>query len=197
MTPHAPVPGRPPTGNAIPGAGQNDVCSGSRISVRDFPGDPGRSGRRVVTSRRAARRGHGPRGPILPPEVPRWRSRAAEFDAAALEAFAEIDQHWHSRLVHLDLAVDMVPRMRLKPGETWPEEVVADGLVPLARLVPAGVDRAGQPTRARLVLFRRPLTRRAPGGDDLRDLVYSVLVELVSQHLEISPDEVEAGPNEN
>ncbi|MBB1042566.1 exonuclease, partial [Dietzia sp. Cai40] len=54
-----------------------------------------------------------------------------------------------------------------------------------------------QPTRARLVLFRRPLTRRAPGGDDLRDLVYSVLVELVSQHLEISPDEVEAGPNEN
>jgi predicted Zn-dependent protease with MMP-like domain len=151
----------------------------------------------VVTSRRAARRGHGPRGPILPPEVPRWRSRAAEFDAAALEAFAEIDQHWHSRLVHLDLAVDMVPRMRLKPGETWPEEVVADGLVPLARLVPAGVDRAGQPTRARLILFRRPLTRRAPGGDDLRDLVYSVLVELVSQHLEISPDEVEAGPNEN
>ena len=197
MTPHAPVPGRPPTGNAIPGAGQSDVCSGSRISVRDFPGDPGRSGRRVVTSRRAARRGHGPRGPILPPEVPRWRSRAAEFDAAALEAFAEIDQHWHSRLVHLDLAVDMVPRMRLKPGETWPEEVVADGLVPLARLVPAGVDRAGQPMRARLVLFRRPLTRRAPGGDDLRDLVYSVLVELVSQHLEISPDEVEAGPNEN
>lgn len=184
-------------GTAIPGAGQTDVCAGSRISVRDFPGDPGRSGPRVVTSRRADRRGHGPRGPILPPEVPRWRSRAAEFDAAALEAFAEIDQFWHSRLVHLDLAVDMVPRMRLKPGETWPEEVVADGLVPLARLVPAGVDRAGQPTRARLVLFRRPLTHRAPGGDDLRDLIYSILVELVSQHLEISPDDVEAGPDEN
>ncbi len=194
MTPTAPVPGRPPTGTAIPGAGQSDVAAGSRISVRDFPGDPGRRGPRVVTSRRADRRGHGPRGPILPPEVPRWRSRSAEFDAAALEAFAEIDQHWHARLEHLDLAVDMVPRMRLRPGETWPEEVVADGDVPLARLVPAGVDRSGQPTRARLVLFRKPLTRRAPEGDDLRDLIYSVLVELVSQHLEISPDEVEAGP---
>ena len=197
MTPTTPVPGRPPTGNAIPGAGQSDVCAGSRISVRDFPGDPGRRGPRVVTTRRAERRGHGRRGPVLPPEVPRWRSRAAEFDAAALEAFAEIDQHWHSRLVHLDLAVDMVPRMRLKPGESWPEEVVADGLVPLARLVPAGVDRSGQPTRARLVLFRKPLTRRTQGGDDLRDLVYSVLVELVSQHLEVSPDEVEAGPDDD
>lgn len=195
MTPTAPVPGRPPSGSALPGAGQADVCAGSRISVREFPGDPGRRGRRLVTSRRADRRGHGPRGPVLPPEVPRWRSRAEDFDAAALEAFAEIDQHWHTRLQHLDLAVDMVPRMRLRPGESWPEEVVADGLVPLARLVPAGVDRSGQPTRARLVLFRRPLTRRAPDPDDLRDLIYSVLVELVSQHLEISPDEVESGPD--
>ena len=118
-------------------------------------------------------------------------------NAKTLEAFAEIDQFWHSRLVHLDLAVDMVPRMRLRPGETWPEEVVADGDVPLARLVPAGVDRSGQPTRARLVLFRQPLTRRAPDGDDLRDLVYSVFVELVSQHLEISPEEVESGPDEH
>ena len=197
MTPTAPVPGRPPTGTAIPGAGQSDVAAGSRISVRDFPGDPGRRGPRVVTSRRADRRGHGPRGPILPPEVPRWRSRSAEFDAAALEAFAEIDQHWHARLEHLDLAVDMVPRMRLRPGETWPEEVVADGDVPLARLVPAGVDRSGQPTRARRVSGFRNSTSRAPEGDDLRDLIYSVLVELVSQHLEISPDEVEAGPEED
>ncbi|MFB9258361.1 metallopeptidase family protein [Dietzia aerolata] len=172
------------------------MAAGSRIAVREFPGDPGRRRPRVVTSRRAERRGHGPRGPILPPEVPRWRSRSADFDVAALEAFAEIDQHWHARLVHLDLAVDMVPRMRLRPGETWPEEVVADGDVPLARLVPAGVDRSGQPTRARLVLFRKPLARRAPDGDDLRDLIYSVLVELVSQHLEISPDDVEAGPDD-
>ncbi|GLB65342.1 hypothetical protein NCCP2495_32220 [Dietzia sp. NCCP-2495] len=195
MTPHAHTPGRPPTGTSIPGAGQSDVCADSGISVRDFPGDPGRSGPRVITARRAERRGHGPRGPILPPEVPRWRSRSAEFDAAALEAFAEIDQQWHSQLVHLDLAVDMVPRMRLRPGETWPEEVVADGDVPLARLVPAGVDRNGQPTRARLVLFRKPLSRRGTDGDDLRDLIYAVLVELVSQHLEISPEEVEDGPD--
>src|SRR5699024_12152694 len=146
MTPPAPVPGRPPSGPALPGAGQTAVCADSRISVRDFPGDPGRSCPRVVTTRRAERRGHAPSGPILPPSVPRWRSRAAEFDAAALEAFAEIDQHWHSHIIHLDLAVDMVSRMRLRTGETWPEEVVADGEGPLARLVPAGVDRCGQHT---------------------------------------------------
>ena len=189
-----PQPGRPPTGTAIPGAGQSDVCADSGIRVRQFPRDDGVRQRRVVTSRRADRRGHGPRGPVLPPEVPRWRSRPQEFDAAALEAFAEIDLHWHARLTRLDLAVDMVPRMRLRPGETWPEEVVADGMVPLARLVPAGVDRAGHPTRARLVLFRRPLARRARDAHDLRDLIYGVLVELVAQHLEVSPDEIEDGP---
>ena len=94
-----------------------------------------------------------------------------------------------------DLVADV--SLRLRPGETWPEEVVADGDVPLARLVPAGVDRNGQPTRARLVLFRKPLARRGTDGDDLRDLIYAVLVELVSQHLEISPEEVEDGPDED
>ena len=190
----SPVPGRPPRGTAIPGTGQADVCARSGITVGDFPRDHGRGAARVVTSRGAARRGHGPRGPVLPPEVPRWRSRSQEFDDIALEAFAGIDQLWHSHLTHLDLAVDTVPRMRLREGESWPEEVVADGMVPLARLVPAGVDRSGHPTRARLVLFRRPLERRSPDPEELLDVLHAVLVELVALHLEISPEAVEAGP---
>lgn len=188
-------PGRPPAGNAIPGARTSGVADGSGIVVTAFPSDSSPRTRRGVTTRRAERRGHGARGPVLPPEVPRWRSRSREFDQAALEAFAEIDQDWHSELTHLDLAVDMVPRMRLRPGETWPEEVVADGDVPLARLVPAGVDREGRPTRAKLVVFRRPLEARSPGRAALRAVLYEILVTLVSQYLEISPIELEEGPD--
>ena len=129
--------------------------------------------------------------------MPRWQSRSQAFDQAALEAFAEVDMSWHSELTHLDLAVDMVPRMRLRPGESWPEEVVADGEVPLARLIPAGVDRLGRPTRAKLVVFRRPLESRTSRRLRLRTLLYEIIVVLVAQHLEISPDEVEDGPGAN
>ena len=58
----------------------------------------------------------------------------------------------------------------------WPAEVVADGPVPLSRLIPAGVDRRGAATRARLVLFRRPLELRAKDPEDLIDLLHEVLV---------------------
>ena len=63
--------------------------------------------------------------------------------------------------------------------------------MPLARLVPAGVDRRGQPTRARIVVYRRPLEVRARDGADLADLVHDVLVEQVAAYLGLDPDVVD------
>ncbi|WP_333618995.1 metallopeptidase family protein [Dietzia sp.] len=184
-------------GTEIPGLpGRDDATRGATIVVRPFPTDTGRSPSPRVTTRSAARRGAGIRGPVLPPEVPRWRSRSDDFDAAVLEAFAQIDQSWHAELATLDLAVDTVPRMQLRRGQSWPREVIADGRVPLGRLISAGVDRNGQPTRARLVVFRQPLLRRTQSQDDLVDVVYGLLVELVAAYLEISPDEVMDGPSD-
>ena len=68
----------------------------------------------TVTSRYVERRGHGPRGPIIPPQVPRYCTRASAFDENALEAFARIDATFHDELSDLDLAVDIIPRMSLK-----------------------------------------------------------------------------------
>ena len=59
--------------------------------------------------------------------------------------------------------------------------------MPLARLVPAGVDRRGMPTKARIVLFRRPLEARARDGADLADLVHHVLVDQVANYLAWTP----------
>lgn len=148
------------------------------------------SQRRLPTSRSVERRGRGPRGSILPAGVPGRLTRSESFDRIALGAFAAIDATWHDRLTKLDIAVDDIPKIsaRNPHAVVWPPEVVADGAVPLARLVPAGLTRDGTPTRARLVLFRRPLELRAPQPEDLLLLIHDVLVEQIADYLGVTPE---------
>ncbi|MGN2636202.1 metallopeptidase family protein [Nocardia takedensis] len=153
--------------------------------------------RRPPTARSVIRRGRGVRGPMLPDTVPAWRTRSQQFDRLVLEAFAPLDSRWHDRLTKLDIAVDDVPKIRpLHPDSvTWPDEVVADGPVPLSRLVPAGVDRHGAATRARVVLFRKPLELRASDPDDLVDLLRDVLVQQIATYLGVDPDLIDPEPS--
>lgn len=151
------------------------------------------------TARRVALRGRGPRGEVIPRTVPAWRSRAQRFDHLVLDALAPIDQRWHEQLRSVDVAVDEVPPVRatdlVDPSAVvWPPEVVAEGAVPLARLVPAGVDARGEATRARIVLFRRPLELRANEPAELADLLHEVLVEQVATYLGLEVDVVDPEP---
>jgi predicted Zn-dependent protease with MMP-like domain len=142
---------------------------------------------------RRDRRGRGLRGLLYPADLPASRSRTERFDALVLEALEPIEARWRTELTDLDVAVDDVPDLRVdpkKPGP-WEEGVLEDRDVPLARLVPAGVDRRGQPTRARIVVYRRPLEVRAHDGADLADLVHEVLVEQVAAYLNLDPDVVD------
>ena len=133
---------------------------------------------------------------MLPPTVPAWRTRGQKFDRLVLEAFAPLDTRWHDRLTKLDIAVDDVPKIRpLHPDSvTCPDEVVADGPVPLSRLIPAGVDRHGAATRARVVLFRKPLELRAADPDDLVELLREVLVQQIATYLGVDPDLIDPEP---
>ncbi|MGH3719902.1 MAG: metallopeptidase family protein [Pseudonocardiaceae bacterium] len=142
--------------------------------------------------RRRDRRGRGVRGLLFPATLPAARSRSERFDAIVLNALEPIDQRWHTELDRLDVAVDEVPEVTdCDPTTvTWGSDVVEDGNVPLARLVPAGVDFAGLPTRARIVLYRRPLETRARDGVDLSDLVHEVLVEQVANYLGLDPEAI-------
>src|SRR5690625_3009036 len=102
------------------------------------------------------RHGRGLRGPLLPQQTPRFRTRGQRFDMEVLEAYSPIHNAYLDELLGLDIAVDTVPRMRLRADmPILPDDIVADGPVPLGRIVPAGVDSAGRPTRARLVIFRK------------------------------------------
>jgi len=132
---------------------------------------------------------------LYPPTLPAAKTRAERFDAMVLEALEPIEQRWGAELTDLDLAVDDVPEVdQTSPDEVvWQAGVLADVGVPLAQLVPAGVDPEGLPSRARIVLYRRPLEARARGGADLADLLHEVLVEQVAEYLNIEPDAVDGG----
>lgn len=133
------------------------------------------------------------RGLMYPATMPASRTRAEKFDAMVLEALEPIELRWGSELADLDLAVDEVPEVdRTSPDEVvWGQGVLADVGVPLAQLVPAGVDPQGMPSRARIVIYRRPLEARARSGADLADLLHEVLVEQVAEYLNIEPDAVD------
>jgi predicted Zn-dependent protease with MMP-like domain len=125
--------------------------------------------------------------------VPAFKNRAERFDEMVLEALEPLEERWGDELTELDLGVDMVPEIvKTDPDETsWPPEVVEDLGVPLAQLVPAGVDRRGLPTRAKIVLYRRPLEARSRDGVDLVELLHEVLLEQVACYLGIEPDDLE------
>jgi predicted Zn-dependent protease with MMP-like domain len=126
---------------------------------------------------------------LLPPTVPGWRTRAERFDMAVLEAYEPIERRWHQRVSALDVAVDEIPRIAAKDPQSvqWPPEVVADWPIPLARLIPAGIDVRGDLTRARILLFRKPIEQRANDSVELGELLHEILVAQVATYLDVEP----------
>ena len=141
---------------------------------------------------RRDRHGRGVRGPLMPTKIPRYRRRPELFDAAVLEAYAPIQQQFTVELESLDIAVDTIPRMRLNMDwDSFPPEVVVDGPVPLGRIIQAGIDIHGYPTRARIVIFRMPIEQRVQGAKERQELLTIVLTQLVAQYLGITPEDVD------
>jgi hypothetical protein len=112
---------------------------------------------------------------------------------AVLEAYEPIERRWQERVSTLDVAVDEIPRISPKDPDSvqWPPEVIADGPIALARLIAAGVDVRGNSTRARIVLFRKPIERRAKDADELIELLHELLVAQVATYLGVEPSVID------
>lgn len=139
------------------------------------------------------RHGRGVRGPLFPRQVPRYRTRSQRFDALVLDAYAPLYRRYAQQLGNLDIAVDLVPRMRLHGIEFFTDEVFADGQVPLGRVIPAGIDAKGNPTRPRIVLFRTPIEQRSRTLEERQNLINTALVALLATHLNIAPHDIDPG----
>lgn len=128
------------------------------------------------------------RGTVYPRTVRRYRNRSQLFDAALIEAYSPIQAAFPDELASIDIAVDTVPRMRLNPDVShYSDEIAADGPVPLGRLIPAGIDQLGRPTRPRIVLFRMPIEQRCDDMKEKVELLHTVLTSLVAAYLNIEP----------
>ncbi len=123
--------------------------------------------------------------------MPLSRTRAEEFDDLVLDAVEQLERQWRQELAGVEFAVEEVPYVESGDPEqlVHGSDVVEDGNVPLARLLPAGTTEAGPPPR--IVIYRRPLEVRARGRNDLADLVHDVVVEQVANYLGRDPDEID------
>ncbi|MFC4556044.1 metallopeptidase family protein [Georgenia faecalis] len=130
--------------------------------------------------RRRDRHGRGPRGPLIPPTLPGWRTRAEEFDDTVLAVVQRLEKRWAGALDAVEFAVEDVPPSDPSP---WEHSAVA-----LGRYFPA--DSAAGLTH-RVVIYRRPVQSRCADAAETRALVRDVVVEQVAQVLGREPEEVD------
>jgi predicted Zn-dependent protease with MMP-like domain len=102
-----------------------------------------------------------------------------------LDAVEGLEQRWANELAGVEFAVEDVP----PELNVYDTDVLEDGEVPLARLLPGRPGRL--PVPPRIVLYRRPLEFRAVDRDDLADLINNVLIEQLANLLGIDPEELE------
>jgi predicted Zn-dependent protease with MMP-like domain len=127
------------------------------------------------------------RGLLAPVTVPLSKSRAQLFDDLVLDAVEHLERAWATQLRGVEFAVEDVP----PELPTYDSDVLEDGEIPLARLLPERDAGRGRRTPARIVIYRRPLEVRAVDRGDLADLVHDVVVEQVANLLGKDPDEID------
>lgn len=135
---------------------------------------------------RRDRHGRGLRGRLVPASVPLARTRAEIFDDLVLDTVESLERRYSHELAGVEFAVEEVP----PDLNVYDTDVLEDGDVPLARLLPGRPDRTDTPPR--IVLYRRPLEFRAVDRDDLADLVHDVIIEQVANLLGLDPDEIQS-----
>jgi predicted Zn-dependent protease with MMP-like domain len=122
----------------------------------------------------------------VPASLPLARTRAEIFDDLVLDTVESLEQRYSRELAGVEFAVEEVP----PDLNVYDTDVLEDGEVPLARLLPGQLGRDDMPPR--IVLYRRPLEFRAVDRDDLADLVHDVIVEQVANLLGLDPDDIQA-----
>jgi predicted Zn-dependent protease with MMP-like domain len=121
----------------------------------------------------------------VPASVPLSRTKAEIFDDLVLDAVEALERRFAKELAGVEFAVEDVP----PDLNVYDSDVLEDGEVPLARLLPGRPGRSQMPPR--IVLYRRPLEFRAMDREDLADLVHDVIIEQVANLLGVDPDELD------
>ncbi|MFI6574430.1 metallopeptidase family protein [Nocardiopsis sp. NPDC050513] len=127
--------------------------------------------------RRRDRRGRGVRGPLVPADLPVFRSRAQAFDDLVLDAVERLERLWARELANVDFLVEDVPPV--------PPHGPLTESIPFSRLE---TDPNG---RARIVVYRRPVEIRTKDPEETALLVHEAVVEEVANLLGVEPESVD------
>lgn len=181
------MPGRPASTASYTGSTMDTAGTARPSPVRQSSGLTGQGTRRSDKRRLRDRHGRGLRTPLLPPQLPGFRTRGELFDEAVIQAVADLEPRWPGQLSAIEFAVDEVPRV--PADDALPsQDTVVDGEVPLVRFHPPGVDPRGRATKSRIVIYRRPVEMRAPAPPELTELITELLAEQLSAVLGESAD---------
>ncbi|WP_017613521.1 metallopeptidase family protein [Nocardiopsis salina] len=124
--------------------------------------------------RRRDRRGRGIRGPLVPADLPVFRSRAQAFDDLVLDAVERLERLWSRELANVDFLVEDVPPVP-----------------PMAETIPFSRLETEPDGRARIVVYRRPVEVRTKDPDEMALLVHDAVVEEVANLLGVEPESVD------
>ncbi|MBO3129051.1 metallopeptidase family protein [Dermatophilus congolensis] len=102
------------------------------------------------------------------------KSRSDRFDEAVLDALERIERRLGGHIENLEIAVELVPPSDPNP---WEEQ-----RVPLSRLFPPEQSLPGK-----IVLYRRPIETGLESPDDLRYVVFDLVVDQVADALGMDP----------
>lgn len=119
------------------------------------------------------------RSPLIPADLPGYRSRSARFDDLVLATIELLERSLAKDLDGTEFAIEEVPPSSPAPWEHG---------VPLGRYFPP---ENSQPPR--ITIYRRPIEERARDAAELVDLLRDVLVEQVAHRLGRRPEEIDPG----
>lgn len=115
--------------------------------------------------------GRGLRGPVLPRELPAFKTRSETFDNLLSRELAFYRRLYPEKLGRIDYGVLDVPEAEPAPWETS---------APLSRFIPpshSGGDGG------RVVFYRRPILQAARGGN-LADFIHTIVLEQITAIIE-------------
>lgn len=125
------------------------------------------------------RHGRGIRGPVIPPVVPAWRTRADIFDDVISYEIGTYRRHLGKKLDKFDFAVLDVPQNDPAPWEKG---------VPLGRFLP--FERPAK-IHGRLVFYRLPIMHTARRWDNPSLFIHRVVTNQIAAALDTRPEKID------
>lgn len=132
-----------------------------------------------IHARRRDRHGRGLRGPIIPFNVPSWRTRADKFDDILTTDLAHFRSALGKEMERIDFAVLDVPDSEPAPWESG---------IPMARFLP--FEHPAKVT-GRIIFYRMPMLHAARRSPNPRLFLHDIVTQQLASAIGCHPEDID------